>query len=174
MMSNMEPTLNLQSESTTREADVDKEPHHETDEDTAHSSSSSAKGWLAYSYGVVVGDKLHVESSGWELAGEDSSSRASTVTVQHSVMDIPTTSCEIETSCIKTRDWKKPPPASPESQQSRAFKAFRAYKAFRDLGCEYCGKWFDGEIPPFRHCNYCLESPSFHHGRCCPWKEAMV
>ena len=156
----MEPTLNLQSESTTREADVDKEPHHETDEDTAHSSSSSAKVWLACSYGVVVDDKLHVKSSGWELAGEDSSSRTS----KHSVMAIPTA----ETSCIKTRDLKKPPPASPESQQSRA------YKAFRDLGCEYCGKWFDGEIPPFRHCTYCLDSPSFHHGRCCPWKEAMV
>ena len=104
MMSNMEPTLNLQSESTTREADVDKEPLHETDEDTAH-SSSSLRAWIAYSHGVVVGDKLYVESSGWELAGEDSSSRTSTDTVQHSVMDIPpTTSSEIETSCIKTRD----------------------------------------------------------------------
>ena len=34
--------------------------------------------------------------------------------------------------------------------------------------CEYCHSTFPPESLPFRSCWYCDDSPSFHHGRCCP------
>ena len=33
--------------------------------------------------------------------------------------------------------------------------------------CCICGKF---ARVPFAKCNYCGDSPSYHHGRCCPWK----
>jgi hypothetical protein len=33
--------------------------------------------------------------------------------------------------------------------------------------CCICGKF---ARVPFARCNYCGDSPSYHHGRCCPWK----
>ena len=36
--------------------------------------------------------------------------------------------------------------------------------------CEVCLRVFVGERIPFENCNYCLASPSYHHGRCCSRK----
>ncbi len=33
--------------------------------------------------------------------------------------------------------------------------------------CCICGKF---ARVPFARCSYCWDSPSYHHGRCCPWK----
>ena len=40
-----------------------------------------------------------------------------------------------------------------------------------DRGCVVCGRWYVGEPWPFRFpfCLYCEQSPSYHHGRCCPY-----
>ena len=35
--------------------------------------------------------------------------------------------------------------------------------------CEVCQRVYPRETIPFRWCNYCWDSPSWHHGRCCPW-----
>ena len=35
--------------------------------------------------------------------------------------------------------------------------------------CEYCGRPSPGI--PFARCNFCGARPSWHHGRCCPWRE---
>ena len=34
--------------------------------------------------------------------------------------------------------------------------------------CEYCGRPSPGI--PFARCNFCGARPSWHHGRCCPWR----
>ena len=34
--------------------------------------------------------------------------------------------------------------------------------------CEICRQLYDGETLPFEHCRYCGDTPSYHHGRCCP------
>ena len=34
--------------------------------------------------------------------------------------------------------------------------------------CDVCNKRHTGEQIPFTKCNFCKDSPSFHHGRCCP------
>ena len=34
--------------------------------------------------------------------------------------------------------------------------------------CEYCGKCARNEIMQFPDCNFCHDSVSYHHGRCCP------
>ena len=35
--------------------------------------------------------------------------------------------------------------------------------------CEYCGRPSPGI--PFARCNFCGARPSWHHGRCCPWRD---
>ena len=34
--------------------------------------------------------------------------------------------------------------------------------------CEFCGWWHPQTPFPFKHCNHCDATPSYHHGRCCP------
>ena len=50
----------------------------------------------------------------------------------------------------------------------RTNERLEAYRTFRELGCAYCGYWYDWEKVPFDRCRYCDDSPCFHHGRCCP------
>ena len=38
------------------------------------------------------------------------------------------------------------------------------------FGCDYCGWWHPNSPFPFPSCNFCGETPSYHHGRCCPLK----
>ena len=34
--------------------------------------------------------------------------------------------------------------------------------------CDICGEVASGEFFPFEYCRFCHQSPSHHHGRCCP------
>ena len=38
------------------------------------------------------------------------------------------------------------------------------------FGCDYCGWWHPNSPFPIPSCFFCGETPSYHHGRCCPMK----
>ena len=60
--------------------------------------------------------------------------------------------------------------ADPENLSFRSLNGTEIVNHF-DMGeCDVCGAWYYGEPAPLRYpgCITCYETPSCHHGRCCP------